>query len=225
MLATHKAESGSLNVSKDEDEELHTWLKKQKSLRVKHFQGKSTILSNEQVNNLTDLGFGQSRPGIVRASGIIDTESNEAKWNEMLEGLRGYKERTGKLSFPNNNSRVLPQSDRAIKYWVDEQRREFKKLQNNQSSNMTATRMQRLSELGFEFSLAKSKVPWEQRLACLKSFVAENGHCKVPLNHHELGLFASRIRQQYKARCERKSTTRTDERYVSMRSELDYWCN
>ncbi|KAL7538258.1 hypothetical protein ACHAXR_008412 [Thalassiosira sp. AJA248-18] len=214
MLANHKAETGTLDVVVD-NEELYTWTKTQKTMLAKHFQGKSTALSNEQVKNLTNLGFGQSRPGTVR---VVDTVSIEAKWNSMLAELKAYKERNdGSMVFSSSTS-DLPKSERAIKYWVIEQRREFKKMQNGEeSTTLTAMRMQRLTELGFDFKPRPEKVPWEQRIESLRRFVEENGHCRPPIGHPELGAFARNTRQRYRQWCQGKSNGLTDERVNELR--------
>ena len=81
-LEAHKADTGTLDVNEEDDEELCAWTKIQRRNLVLHFQGKNTALSNEQVAKLKSLGYDQSRPGVQRARGIIDASSAEEKWNE-----------------------------------------------------------------------------------------------------------------------------------------------
>ena len=63
----------------------------------------------------------------------------------MREELQRFKERNGgSLAIPDDGS------ERALKVWVSEQRREFKRLEEGRASNLRARRMQRPTEVGFD---------------------------------------------------------------------------
>mmetsp|Transcript_16729 Transcript_16729/g.36213 ORF Transcript_16729/g.36213 Transcript_16729/m.36213 type:complete len:613 (+) Transcript_16729:145-1983(+) len=214
-LATHKNQTGTLDVKKDDDEELFDWIKKQKSILVLYFQNKPIPVSMDQARKLTSLGFSQSRPGIVRASGIIDSSFVENQWNQMLGELKAFKERFGSMTFNHvSNSHPDYQQQKTLKYWVADQRREYRQLRLGISSNMTAERIQKLNAIGLDMeprALVQGH-SWEERIEQLTSFVEEHGHCKIPLRHPQLGNFSSTIRQRYKEREEGKKNSLSDER-------------
>ena len=65
-------------------------------------------------------------------------------------------------------------------------------------SFLDASKMQRLTELGFQFRPRGSYFSWEENIAELKKFVEENGDCKVPVNHERLGSFVKMVRREHK---------------------------
>jgi len=211
---THRTETGTQDVNKDDDEELFEWVKKQKTILALYFQNKPISLSIEQVKKLTSLGFSQVRPGIIRASGIVDSVYVESKWNTKLGELKAHKERNnGSMTFHHNSS-SLPQPERSLKHWVVEQRREYKRLRLGQPSTLTAERLQKLNDVGLDLepTAKQEKHPWENRIQQLTSFVEEHNHCKIPISHPELGIFVSRMRNQYREREKGKKNALSDER-------------
>jgi len=210
-LVAHRAETGTLDVKKSINVELFTWTNAQKRELLHHFQNKPTALSNEQLSKLKKIGYGPGRPGIVRLTGIIDTIAAETKWNAMLEELRAYKERNdGSMVFPEAINSASPKPLRDLKYWVMEQRREHRRLSHGEPSNLTARRLQLLTELGFDLRPQAEKISWEQRLEQLRQFVEKHGHCRPPNKHPELGWFVSKIRTKYRERQEGKTNSLTD---------------
>lgn len=85
-------------------------------------------------------------------------------------------------------------------------------------------RLQRLTEIGFDFQPIKDQVSWEERIQSLKSFVEEHGHCRPSPKHPELGIFVGKVRQQYRERGEGKSNTLTDERVVCHVPKIYSYC-
>jgi len=208
-VATHKAETGTLDVNKDDDEELFAWVKEQKKMLALFFRGKPVALSDDRIQNLRSLGFEQSRPG-KGPSSVVDAGSAEKKWESMLEALLKYKEEHGSLSFPGEAS-SLPKPVRQVKNWLAAQRKECKNLQQGKESSLTARRMQRLTATGLDLSPRTEHIPWEQRMQSLREFVSEHGHCK-PNKQHPLASFVNNIRHFYWEREAGKATCLTDER-------------
>ena len=93
-LATHKVETGTLEVNKDDDNELFVWTKEQKTILFRHYQGKSVPLSDDKIQNLKSLGFEKDRLG----KGLVSAENSEKNWSSMLQTLLNYQEEHG--SFP-----------------------------------------------------------------------------------------------------------------------------
>lgn len=209
-LVNHKTETGTLDVNKEEDEELFGWAEEQKKMLARHVQGKPVSISDGQIQQLKSLGYEQTYRNRGGPSGVVDTE---ARWNTMLEALLKYREEHGHFRFPSDKS-VLPKHERLVGYWVKEQRIQYKKLQDGKDSSLTAQRLQRLTAIGFEMSPRPRHISWEDRIQSLREFVLEHGHCR-PNDEHPLGGFTNKLRQLYRLRFdEKQKNSLTDKRIV-----------
>ncbi|KAL7527634.1 hypothetical protein ACHAWF_002253 [Thalassiosira exigua] len=213
-LAAHKAAKGTLDVSEEDDPDLLAWTKVQKTALARHFRGKEAKhLSPARVEKLKALGYGQSRPGSLRASAVVDVAAAEAKWNSSLGELKSYMERNGESASFSWKREGLSPSDRALKYWVIDQRKEYKLLRKGEPSQLTAARMQRLSEIGFDFQPVSDQISWEERMDGLRAFVEEHG--RLPnTKDPKFGLFVTRLRSMYQNRELGKPNSLTDDRVV-----------
>mmetsp|Transcript_18527 Transcript_18527/g.34333 ORF Transcript_18527/g.34333 Transcript_18527/m.34333 type:complete len:281 (+) Transcript_18527:1239-2081(+) len=211
-LATHKAETGTLDVQEEDDEELCAWIKEQKNLIIKRVKGKPIPLSDGQIQNLKSLGFEIDHPAGGKISlATIDSAAEQRRWDSMLEAAVEYKEVHGRLKLPAR--KLCSEKDGKLHYWIFTQRREYKKLKEGKESKLTARRMQRLAAIGLNLSPSGPMKSWEQRLQGVREFASEHGHCKIP-HDHELGSFVSYIRNCYRLRDEGKKNGLTDERVV-----------
>jgi len=209
-LAAHKAETGTLDVQEEDDEELYAWIKEQKNLIIKRVKGKPIPLSDGQMQNLKSLGFEIDHPAGGKISlATIDSAAEQRRWDSMLEAAIEYKEIHGHLKLPARN--LCSEKDGKLHYWIFTQRREYKKLKEGKESRLTARRMQRLAAIGLDLSPNGPMKSWEQRMQSVREFAAEHGHCKIPKDH-ELGGFVSYIRNCYRLRDEGKKNGLTDER-------------
>jgi len=209
-LAAHKAETGTLDVQEEDDEELCAWIKEQKNLIIKRVKGNPIPLSDGQIQNLKPLGFEIDHPAGGKISlATIDSAAEQRRWDSMLEAAVEYKEMHGHLKLPSRKMR--PKKVKKLHYWIDTQRKEYKKLQEGKESRLTARRMQRLAAIGLDLSPNGPNKSWEQRMQSLREFASEHGHCKIPQDH-ELGSFVSYIRNCYRLRDEGKKNGLTDER-------------
>ena len=85
--------------------------------------------------------------------------------------------------------------------WVAAQRRMYGKLisgKPGKRSFLDASKMQRLTDVGFQFRPRGSYYSWEEQMAELKNYKEVNGDCKVPVNHERLGSFVKLVRRDYK---------------------------
>lgn len=85
--------------------------------------------------------------------------------------------------------------------WVAAQRRMYGKLisgKQGKRSFLDASKMQRLTDLGFQFRPRGSYYSWEEQVAELKKYKEENGDCKIPVNHERLGSLVKLVRRDYK---------------------------
>jgi hypothetical protein len=119
------------------------------------------------------------------------------------------------MLFPETINASSSKHLRDLKYWAMEQRREFRRLGKGDPSSLTAQRLRRLTDLGFDMAPIAEKIPWARRLAQLREFAEEHGHCRPPHQHPNLGSFVSKVRTKYREREEGKTNNLTDERVVS----------
>ena len=212
-LIAHKAETGTLDVDKDADPELFKWIKEQKRFLAQHFEGKKDIsLSDERIKNLIALGYKRSNSPKSNVR-VFDQGSLDAKWEAMFDALAKYKEEHGSLSFPN--SKESPKEIRKLKFWLDKQKAEFRKVDQGKESSLTARRLHRLTCLGVELDTKHEYIPWEERMRSLQEFHAEHGHMK-PNKFTSLGQFVSNVRTFYKEKMMGRKSCLTDERIVSV---------
>jgi len=122
------------------------------------FKKRSQLLDAGRIQKLGELGFGWGSDKT-----LLD------RWEARFWALKEFKEEHGHCNVPSNHPGGLGG-------WVADQR--FKK----RSQLLDAGRIQKLGELGFQWSLAKTPLPWEVRFQQLKEFKEEHGHCDVPQN-------------------------------------------
>mmetsp|Transcript_13924 Transcript_13924/g.27898 ORF Transcript_13924/g.27898 Transcript_13924/m.27898 type:complete len:551 (-) Transcript_13924:2-1654(-) len=141
-------------------------------------------MSKERVAALDSLGFiwNHNRK----------KQTNKA-WDKQYNNLLDFIEVNGHPNVPATY-RHSP-----LGTWVGKQREEYKKFMNKQSSQLNKYRIDKLNEVGFQWSLQQWKViPWDERFEELKKFKAEHGHCKIPRNHPYFGNWPMYQRAQYK---------------------------
>ena len=107
-----------------------------------------------------------------------------------------------------------------LAHWVAAQRRMYNKLiagKPGKRACLDAIKMQRLTELGFQFRPRGSYTAWEDQLKGLWKFVEEHGHCRVPVNHPTLGSFVKLARRDFKNWTRGKPSSMTPERLASLK--------
>ncbi len=94
-------------------------------------------------------------------------------WDEWYGRLTAYKQREGDCIVPTNHR----EQGFRLGQWVDKQRQK--------KDTMLPERRQRLESLGFAWN--KFAASWEQGFRSLEIFRQREGHCRVPVRHHEQG--------------------------------------
>jgi len=89
--------------------------------------------------------------------------------------------------------------NRSLYNWITAQRFECRKLKKGKPSKMTAHRMLKLNELGFNFrlNLGTGYLRWPKRLEKLRKYKETHGHLNIPVSDVELGSFVRRARVDY----------------------------
>jgi hypothetical protein len=140
--------------------------------------GKTSSMSDKRIEALESIGF------------IFNLHDDV--WNKRFNELKEYKSIYGDCLVP----KLFP-SNPALAKWVDQQRTQYKHLQDGQHSYLTQERMEQLEEIGFVWNVHKHK--WNIKLDELRAFYEINGHTNVPTkgNNKPLVSWIKRQRREY----------------------------
>lgn len=120
-------------------------------------------------------------PATPRSSAFHD-----AQWEEKFEHLRQF-------GLANGHLRPHISSDPMLRKWVDRQRLAHK------AGKLTEERSARLRSIGFELGAVQTGfLSLQERLFQLGEYLAQHGHCNVPLSHPVLGKWVWNQRNEYK---------------------------
>jgi hypothetical protein len=137
------------------------------------------------------------------------------KWEENLQELMRYRQRTGNCLVPN-----CYKENPTLARWVKRQRYQYTLMIEGQpSSAMTGDRVAILEEAGFVWD--SQAASWEERLEELKAFRKTQRHCNVPTGYSEnisLGNWVKRQRRQYMFLNEGRKSNMTTQRIHDLES-------
>lgn len=97
-------------------------------------------------------------------------EETDKKWERQYDILKKYKEEYGECG--------IPYTDPKLGDWMAHHRK-LKAEANDDHDPRTRSRLAKLDEIGFEWTLPV----WDRRLRELTHYARENGHTDVPLQH------------------------------------------
>jgi len=181
---------------------LGKWATKMREKYRKYQDGQRVPgIAKEQIDQLTAVGFTATKRKMVNKG------QEDEHWNNMFAELEQYKKDNG-----NCNVSTTPPHTELIK-WVIAQRREYKKLKENKESLLTASRLMRLNDIGFQFRQRADYTSWDDRVKQLREYKNRHGHLKIPVSDPDLGWFVSSQREEYRKRCDGKPSSLTDDRY------------
>jgi len=179
---------------------LGKWVNAQRSQYKYWEEGKKSILTEEKIEALNNLGF------------IWRIGPAQSTWNERLEELKQYKAQFGNCNVPQ----VFPECPKLSK-WVKNQKAHYKYYKEGKRSSMNEYKIKALEALGFEWSNTgtRQRSSWKVRYEELQQFQIQNGHCRVPTVYAEnpkLGQWVNSQRTQYKYFLDHKPTSLTEEK-------------
>lgn len=203
-LVQYRDMFGDCNPSQTgEYSELWSWVFVQRRMYSLKMSGKSSSMSDKRIKALESIGF------------IFNL--HEDVWNKRFHELKDYKSTFGDCMVP----KIFP-SNPALAKWVDQQRTQYKHLQDGRHSYLTKERMEQLEEIGFVWNVHKHK--WNVKLDELRAFYEMNGHANVPIkgNNKPLVHWIKRQRREY-ARYVNGEKSQMDEERIQLlrRAGLD----
>lgn len=189
--------------------ELKNFVRDQRYSYRKFKLGEKSPMTNVKVERLNALGFDFQ---------YVHPEEKEQRdrdvWEERFAELVEFKK-------THNHCRVPKALGYKLGTWVATMRKEYKALRLGQKCRLTVDRMQRLNDLGFEFSITGPNIRWEDRIEQCKAFKAEKGHLCIPTSHPTLGVWTTEQRKLYQWFLEGKPTSMNAER-MNQLSELGF---
>mmetsp|Transcript_28390 Transcript_28390/g.41783 ORF Transcript_28390/g.41783 Transcript_28390/m.41783 type:complete len:554 (-) Transcript_28390:161-1822(-) len=211
LLRRYKQDHGDCLVSSTfENQTLAKFVTSMRSQYKRFVQGKQCSLTEDRIQLLNSEGFvwelrkrrkkrntdGNSFPAIGGVP-VVSVSSNIA-WVQYFEALLAYKEKYGDCLVPQNFA-----GNPQLGKWVSNQRTAYKLLQEGKKSTLTNERVERLKNVGFQwsaFSGSYKTYNWDENFKALKEYREKHGNCNVPHNKErpELWKFVSYQRSAYK---------------------------
>ena len=157
---------------------------------------------------------------------IKDTDAElrrHARWQDHFRQLCEYK-----VQFGNCIVTFKYSANPKLGRWVADQRCRYKKNTREKSTFMTAERTRALNGIGFDWGTRKADfLPiWNERIAQLREFKEQFGHCLVPNKYPsnlKLGLWVATQRTTYKYYQQGKPCSMTAERIRELESVGFKW--
>jgi hypothetical protein len=182
--------------------QLALWVSKQRRRYKLLQQGKmGFIITEERIQKLNKIGEWAR-------------EQQGKHWDESFEQLKAFQKEHGHCRIPGRNSK--DSATKQLATWVMTQRKEYKFLQQGKKSRMKEERIQKLNEIGMEWSVFHD---WDKRLEALKAFQQEHGHCRVPgykLKDSETYQLANWVR------CQRRPQSKTTDEKIQKLNAIGF---
>ena len=210
-LCEYKVQFGHCRVPQlySVNRKLGYWVADQRYRYKKNTGEKSTVLTAEHTRALDGIGFDWG----TRKADFLPS------WNERLQQLRDYKVLFGHCLVPQQYA-----YNQELGHWVSNQRKYYNSHQKGRKSPMTAELIRALESVGFEWKT--SAAVWNERIAQLREFKEQFGHCLVPNKYPsnlKLGLWVTTQRTTYKYYQQGKPCSMTAERIRELESVGFKW--
>lgn len=144
----------------------------------------STVLSEERIQALKDIGFSFESP-------------RKRTWKKRFDDLCLYRALHGDCLVPLHYEDIP-----GLGVWVRNQRTQYRNLLlgRKKQSHLTPDKIAALQSIGFVWDTQRND-QWKRRFDELVDFKAVYGHCSVPEKYHEnqqLGTWVANQRSSYK---------------------------
>jgi len=156
---------------------LYNWIVQQRFFYRRYIAGvHASGLNKERIDALNEIGF--------------IWNPLEEYWMKKYEELNEYKRKNGDCLVPLNYEQKPD-----LGFWVNAQRKEYKRYKDGKVSSMTPDRIRALERLGFVWNVFEQT--WMENLKSLLSFQKENGHIRVPASQKQLRGWLNRQKVAY----------------------------
>jgi hypothetical protein len=170
----------------------------------------SSALNKTQVQKLVDLGLDNVKKtaGNPKPDKPKNMIKKDPKFEEMFAKLQSFKEEHGHLSVPH-----LPTS--SLRNWVLRMRKSYTELKAGRATVLTAQKIARLTEIGFNLNPPKRRA-WDER--ALEWLEYKTKHGREPMSETTLGQWVRKMRRKYRDMNEGKPTAITEQQVEKLES-------
>jgi hypothetical protein len=207
--------SGSAN-NDEELKALYKWVYKQRYEYAKFNKGKPNQLSEDRIQQLTDLGFMFSFNGLPSKTqrhsslnndnqalvemrdGKMTPPSYTEKWMFRCQQLKSYKETHGDCLVPDGYA-----PNPTLGKWVSKQRHEYSLEQQGRRSRLSTERTRLLEDLGFAWTV-HPHYGWDAMYDQLVAYKEQFGDFHVNKSRDKKDGMEALCRWVYKQRYEYK---------------------
>jgi len=186
-LQNFKAEHGDVNIDKKDHPQLFKWLQRQRRQYKLKQVGKLSILSEERVAALMELG-------------VVLESNTEGKamtpWDRMYEELQAYHDKHGHSNIPRDYA-----ANRPLAHWTARMKQQLKLAQQGKVTRLSDERVAKLKSLDLLTNSSKmTELRWAHRVAEFKCYVEEHGNGSVPKRYSENPGMAAWVMSQRRNR-------------------------
>mmetsp|Transcript_2659 Transcript_2659/g.3932 ORF Transcript_2659/g.3932 Transcript_2659/m.3932 type:complete len:367 (+) Transcript_2659:92-1192(+) len=136
------------------------------------------------------------------------------KWQERFDELIEFRKQHKNCLVPH----TYPANPELAR-WVKRQRYQYTLFNQNKKASINIDRIKILDDVGFVWD--SHEATWQERLAALREFKHEHGHCEVPSKYQpnpQLATWVKCQRRQYKLFLEGQPSNITSERIAELES-------
>ncbi len=137
-------------------------------------------------------------------------QKSRETWEENFLKLKTHLKEYGNDAQLQKNPTNAP-----LIRWVNQQKKEYRELQSTGKSKLAPSQIQRLNDIGFQFTSRRRYGSWTQRMKEFLEFKQTVGHGRVPVQHPTLGSWVHEQRRQYKLYLQKDPKTKMTAQRVS----------
>ena len=161
-----------------------------------HFSDCSRSHCQQDNNSVAQSSNGSFKANFEPSTSLGKYSAPIDSWTSYFFKLRAYQAKNGHC----NVSIWKPNGEEtSLSNWVKRQRCQYQCLKRGKKSTMTASRIQMLESIGFEWDIHGKQ--WEERFLELVKYKQINGNCKVPwdsVEHRCLFVWTKRQKRLFK---------------------------
>jgi hypothetical protein len=146
-LQNFEMHNGHVDVASNDNGQLHSWLQAQLEENL------NGSLDSVKYNALERVG--------VTFRKVQEVQSSDSLWDEQFEELKAYANENGDCLVPQHYD-----ANPRLGYFVKNQRRQYKLLEEEKKSSLTEEREDKLDSIGFAWS--KTDTPRSQKIELIE---------------------------------------------------------
>lgn len=161
-LVQYKKDNGNCLVP-IADDVLGCWVQTQRQQMTKKNKGLTSYLTPQRIEKLNSLGF--------------EWDTHQCHFDHVVGLLRDFIKVHGHQIIPED----YEVEGINLKFWVENQRKEYQKHKKGSRSLMTSERMSKLEDIGFDLDPRETK--WKRSLELAHAYKSTTGKWSIPKDY------------------------------------------